>query len=172
MVTKTYESNLQKLFTLKKKLFNHNYFFMYKTIILLLMSLILNSESLFAQSPEEKEVADVVESLRKAMIAGDKTALENLAANELSYGHSSGKVEDKAAFVDQFVQGTTVFKSINLSDQTIRIAGNVAIVRHRLTGDTNNSNVPGKVDIIILLIWQKQNGKWKLLARQAARIPV
>jgi len=145
---------------------------MYKTIALLLMSLMLNSGLLFAQTSEEKEVADVVESLRKAMIAGDKNALENLSADELSYGHSSGKVEDKAAFVDQFVQGTTVFKSINLSDQTVKIAGNVAIVRHRLTGDTNNNNVPGKVDILILLILQKQNGKWKMLARQAARIPV
>ena len=145
---------------------------MYKTIAFLLMSLMLNSGLLFAQSSVEKEVADVVESLRKAMIAGDKNALENLSADELSYGHSSGKVEDKAAFVDQFVQGTTVFKSINLSDQTIKIAGNVAIVRHRLTGDTNNNNMPGKVDILILLIWQKQNGQWKLLARQAVRIPV
>lgn len=145
---------------------------MSKTIVSLLLCSLLISSSSFAQSADEKEVANRVESLRKAMIAADKTALEELAAEELSYGHSSGLVEDKAAFIDEFVKGKSVFTSITLSDQTIKIAGNVAIVRHHLTGDTNNKNVPGKADIIILLIWQKQNGQWNLLARQAAKIPV
>jgi len=145
---------------------------MIKTIASLLLCCLLSSASLFAQSSDEKAVADRVEALRKAMIAADKTALDDLAADELSYGHSSGLVEDKAAFVDQFVKGKSVFKTITLSNQTIKMAGNVAIVRHRLTGDTNNNNLPGKADIIILLIWQKQKGQWKLLARQAARIPV
>ena len=145
---------------------------MLKIISSLLICWLLGNASLFAQTADEKAVADRVEALRKAMIAADKTVLEDLVAEELSYGHSSGLVEDKAAFVDQFLTGKSVFKTITLSDQTIKMAGNVAIVRHRLTGDTNNNNVPGKADIIILLVWQKQNGKWKLLARQAARIPV
>ena len=128
--------------------------------------------TLFAQSADEKAVATAVEKLRKAMIASDKGALESLAAADLSYGHSSGLIEDKAAFVDQFVTGKTDFlENLTFSDQTIRIAGDAAIVRHRLTGDTNNNKTPGKVDIIILMVWQKQKGEWKLLARQAAKIP-
>ena len=146
--------------------------FMNKTIASLLLCCLLISAASFAQSSDEKAVAGRVEALRKAMIAADKTALEDLTAEELSYGHSSGLVEDKTAFVDQFVTGKSVFKTITLSDQTIKMAGNVAIVRHHLTGDTNNNNVPGKADIIILHVWQKQKGQWKLLARQAARIPV
>ena len=143
-----------------------------KTIAPLLLCCLLIGTSLFAQSPDEKVIATRVESLRKAMIVADKTTLEELTASELSYGHSSGLVEDKAAFIDEFVTGKSVFKSINLADQTIKIAGNVAIVRHHLTAETNNKNVPGKADIFVLLIWQKQNGQWKLLARQAAKVPV
>ena len=146
--------------------------FMKKTIAALLLGCLLISTASFAQSSDEKAVAARVEALRKAMIAADKMALEDLAADKLSYGHSSGLVENKAAFVDQFVTGKSVFKTITLSDQTIKMAGKVAIVRHHLTGDTNNNNVAGKADIIILQVWQKQKGKWKLLARQAARIPV
>lgn len=144
---------------------------MHKTIILLLMFCLLSSQSLFSQSTDEKSVADAVEALRKAMVSADKAALEKLTAKDLSYGHSSGLIEDKTAFIQEFIDGTTVFLSINLLDQTIKISGNVAIVRHRLTGDTNNKNVPGKVDILVLLVWQKQKGEWKLLARQAARPP-
>jgi ketosteroid isomerase-like protein len=130
------------------------------------------SATLFAQSSDEKAVAAAVEKLRKAMIAADKATLESLSSDDLSYGHSSGLVENKAQFVDQFVTGATVFlDNLTFSNQTIRIAGDAAIVRHRLTSDTNNNKVPGKVDIIILMVWQKQKGEWKLLARQAAKIP-
>ena len=142
-----------------------------KTIASFLLCLVLSNITLFAQSADEKEVAAAVETLRKAMIASDKPTLEKLTAEALSYGHSNGLVEDKAAFVDQFVTGKSDFVTITLADQTIKIAGDAAIVRHRLTGDTNNNKVPGKVDIIVLLVWQKQNGQWKLLARQAAKLP-
>ena len=53
-----------------------------------------------AQSKQEKEVAAVIEELYKAMVGADSNILEKLTAIELSYGHSSGKVENKAAFVE------------------------------------------------------------------------
>jgi Domain of unknown function (DUF4440) len=106
------------------------------------------------------------------MINPDKTALEELAADDLSFGHSTGLIEDKTSFVDSYVKGKTVFTSVAISNQTIKITGDIAIVRHHLTGDSNNNNIPGKVDLLILLIWQKQIGQWKLLARQGIKIPV
>ena len=144
---------------------------MMKMILSLLLFCLVSTTILLAQTADEKAVAAAVEKFRKAMIAADKATLESMSANELSYGHSNGLIEDKAAFVDQFVTGKSVFLTINLSDQTIRIANDAAIVRHRLTGDTNNNKVPGKVDLVVLTVWQKQKGEWKLLARQAAKIP-
>jgi len=46
----------------------------------------------------------------------------------------------------------------------------VAIVRHIFKAKTNDGGKPGEVNIRVLLIWQKQKGGWKLLARQAVRI--
>jgi len=140
---------------------------MNKLTMSLLLCCLLGCSSLFAQSADEKAIADRVETLRKALITPDKKNLEELAYDELSYGHSTGLVEDKAAFIDALVKGRVVLTSITLSDQTIKIAGNVAIVRHRFMADLNNNNTPTNVDIIVLLIWQKQKGIWKLLARQA-----
>lgn len=126
----------------------------------------------FAQSADEKEMAERVETLRKALVTPDKAVLQELATDELSYGHSSGMVENKAAFVDALAGGKTVFTSVTFSDQTIKIAGNAAIVRHRMMADLNNNNTPTKIDILVLMVWQKQNGKWKMLARQATKTPV
>lgn len=142
-----------------------------KIFLTLLVCSMISTTQVLSQSADEKAVASAVEKLRKAMVAGDAAILKSMAAEDLSYGHSNALLENRDEFVDQFVTGKSVFKTINLTDQTIKIVGDAAIVRHRLTGDTNNSNVPGKVDLTILMVWKKQNGEWKLLARQAAKIP-
>src|SRR5690349_10859860 len=80
-----------------------------------------------AQSREEKAVAAAVQELKKAMLSGNKAQLEKIAADELSYGHSSGTIEDKAAFVDALVSGRNDFETIELTDETIKVIGNTAI---------------------------------------------
>lgn len=126
--------------------------------------------SAIAQSKEEKAVTAAVETLRKAMIDGDKTALENIAADELSYGHSSGKMQNKTEFVEGIASGASDFVTIDLTDQTIKVVGNTALVRHKLSAQTNDGGKPGSVNLGILLVWQKQKGNWKLLARQAYKL--
>ncbi len=144
---------------------------MYKPIALLLLCCLVAYTGIFAQPTDEKQLADRLETLRLQLIKPDKATLENLAADELTYGHSTGLIEDKATFVDDMMKGKTVLTVVNITDQTIKTAGNVAWVRQHLTGETNHNNVVAKVDIIVLLVWQKQKGEWKLLARQAAKIP-
>lgn len=123
-----------------------------------------------AQNKEEAAVTAAVENLRKAMVDGDKAGLQNITADQLSYGHSSGKVEDKTTFVDNIVTGKSDFVTIDLTNQTIAVSGDAAIVRHTLSATTNDGGKPGSVKLNILLIWQKQKGQWKLLARQAVKV--
>jgi hypothetical protein len=123
-----------------------------------------------AQSSDEKAVAAKVEQMRLAMVNGDRKILGEIAANELSYGHSSGTIEDKNTFVENIASGKSDFVSLDISEQTIRIIKDVAIVRHKLIGQTNDNGKTGSVKINVLLVWQKQKGQWKLIARQAAKI--
>lgn len=123
-----------------------------------------------AQTKEEKDVAQAVETLKRALISGDEQSLKAITAENLSYGHSSGKIEDKQTFVETLVSGRSDFVSIDLTGQTIQISGNTAIVRHDLSAQTNDSGKPGTVKLGVMLIWQKQHEQWKLLARQAYKI--
>jgi ketosteroid isomerase-like protein len=120
-----------------------------------------------AQSKDEKAVADAVEKLRKAMVDGNKEALQSIVMDNLSYGHSGGHVEGKDEFVEKIVSGKSDFVTIDLSDQKITISGNTAVVRHKLDAKTNDSGKPGDVHLLVLLIFQKEHKQWKLLARQA-----
>ena len=143
---------------------------MKSTLIALIFCSLATTVAL-GQSKDEKEVVAAVEFLRKAMLDGDKAALDKIAAPELTYGHSSGTIEDKAAFIDALVSGRNDFVTIDLSEQTVKMVGNdLALVRHKLKADTNNGGTPGTANIGILLVWQKQKGQWKLLARQAFKL--
>ena len=143
---------------------------MIKKIILGLVAIVLLNTTSFGQTKDEKAVADAVEQLRNAMVNADKAALEKLTGEKLSYGHSSGLVEDKKQFVEKIVSGASDFVSIDLSDQTISVSDKVAIVRHTFRAKTNDGGKPGEANIKILLIWQKEKSGWKLLARQAVRL--
>ena|SRR5690349_6441093 len=144
---------------------------MTKKIVIALVLLVATGLHSFSQSKDEKAVTDAVESLRKAMIDADKAALEKLTAENLSYGHSSGKIETKKDFVESIVSGKSDFLTIELSNQTIQVTGNTAIVRHALSGTNSDNGKPGTVKLLVLLVWQKQKGNWKLLARQAVKTP-
>lgn len=127
--------------------------------------------SAHAQAAEERAVAQAVDALSKAMLDVDRAKLEALTADKLSYGHSAGRIETKKEFVDAILSRASAFRKIDLSDQTISVAENEAIVRHLMTGETvNPSGQVSPVRIGVLQVWQKQGGDWQLLARQAYRL--
>lgn len=139
-----------------------------KTILFSLLLLTLSQASFASSSNKDiNQVEQKVEALRIAMINADAKKLKELTATELNYGHSGGHVEDQAAFIEKIVSGKSDFVTIELRDQKIQITKDVAIVRHTLFATTNNDGKPGEVTIGVMLIWQKQHGDWKLLARQA-----
>ena len=139
----------------------------YSTFLLILVLMI--STKIFAQKTEQQQVAAAVESMRNAMLSGDSTSLENIADDSLTYGHSGGLVQHKPQFIHSFTSGASVFRTIDLSEQTIQVFGNTAIVRHLLTADTNDNNKPGHIKLKIITVWHKEKGKWKLIARQAVK---
>jgi len=132
---------------------------------------LLRSSSAVAESAEEAAVAQAVEALRKAVFGQEKAQLEALCADQLSYGHSDGRVENKAKFIDGVMTRKAIVKSITLSDHTIAIVGNDAIARHTWASESETDGKPTSTKIGVLQVWQKQGGTWKLLSRQSVRPP-
>jgi myo-inositol-hexaphosphate 3-phosphohydrolase len=123
-----------------------------------------------AQSGEEAKVAQAVDTLNSAMVSGDRKVLEDLSAPQLSYGHSSARIENRQEFVDAIMNRKAKVKFINLTDQTISFADGAAIVRHTYNSESELEGQVTKTRIGVLQVWQNQAGQWKLLARQAYRL--
>ena len=141
-----------------------------KKVLGLFLAVFVLSFTTFAQSKDEKDVATAVANLRKGMLDGDKNLLDQVTAADLSYGHSNGNIEDKATFIRVLASGENDFVTMDVTDQTIKILGNTAVVRHNFSAQTNNGGTPGSTKLGVLLVWQKQAGKWKLIARQAFKL--
>ena len=122
-----------------------------------------------AESADEAAVAKAVDDLNKAMIAADKAKLEALTADQLSYGHSGGRIETKKEFVDVVAGKKTTYKSITISDPTVQVTGNNAVARHTYAVEFEADGKPGSAKIGVMQVWVKDGGNWKLLARQAFR---
>src|SRR5690242_14607870 len=100
---------------------------MKKIIVFFSLLFIMNQSDLYAQTKEDAAVATAIKSLYKAMIDADSTGMDKWTAADLSYGHSSNKVQDKKAFISAITSGASDFVTIDLSDETIKVTGNTAV---------------------------------------------
>ena len=124
-----------------------------------------------AQSPDEEHIALAIEKLRIVMMQPDSAVLASLVSDGLEYVHSSGTVRDKKGFINEFMKRQTNVTNVVFSNQTIKFSGDMAIVRHRMVADAHNPGYPPLIDIIVMMVWKKEGGNWKMLARQAAKLP-
>lgn len=117
-------------------------------------------------------LTQALEEFREALINPTEQELRTLTSSQLSYGHSSGKLETQDEFVSTLLSGRSDFVELHFSDESVITKGSTAVVRHRLDAVTNDAGQPGSVSLQVMLVWIKENGTWKLLARQAVKPPV
>ncbi len=125
----------------------------------------------FAFAQADKDVASQVEKLRLALIDPTIANLSEVSSINLGYGHSSGKLENQAQFIEALVTGASDFATVTFENQTIKVEKDVAIVRHTLAADVLDGGKSNAIKIGVILVWQKEKGQWKLLARQAYKLP-
>ena len=120
-----------------------------------------------APAAADKDVAQAVDHLTDAMLHKNITQLQTLTADNLTYGHSSGKIQNKKVFIADIETGKSAFKTLEMQNQTITVSGDVALVRHHFSAQALKGTEVVPTEIENFQIWQKQNGKWLLVGRQA-----
>jgi hypothetical protein len=131
---------------------------------------LLRNAPALAATADDTAIANSVEALRKAIFDADKAKLAALTADQLSYGHSSAVVQNKAEFIDGVVNRKATVKTLEFPDITIAVTGNAAVARHRYVSDSEQDGKATNTNIGVLQVWQKQAGHWKLLARQGYKL--
>jgi hypothetical protein len=120
---------------------------------------------------DEDAVLKNVEAFRVAQAAGNAEGLASLLADELSYSHSLGQLDDKAKLLDGVAKANYKWTMLEYKNPTVRVVGPAAIVRFNFVGEqefTDGKKTPQNLSI--LMNWQKQGSDWKLLSRAATKL--
>ena len=120
---------------------------------------------------DEDAVLKNVETFRAAQAAGKADVIAPLLAEDLSYSHSSGVVEDKTKLLAGITNANYKWTSLEYKNPTIKVVGSAAIVRFTFVGEqefTDGKKTPQ--NLAILMNWQKQGNEWKLLSRSATKL--
>jgi len=120
--------------------------------------------------------ADAVKAQEKlwasATVAGDEAALGQVLAEDLSYTHSNGDTDTKAAFIDNLKTGARKYHKLDHESMDVRLYGNTAILT--ATAQVATSQKGGSVTpahLRFIHVWVLQNGRWQLVAHQSLRLP-
>ena len=120
---------------------------------------------------DEDAVLKNLETFRAAQAAGKADVIAPLLAEDLSYSHSSGAVDDKAKLLAGIANAKYKWTSLEYKDPTVKVVGPAAIVRFTFVGEqefTDGKKTPQ--NLAILMNWQKQGNEWKLLSRSATKL--
>jgi hypothetical protein len=142
---------------------------MKKLFVILFLALVIHTS---AQTDEQK-VLDRVKQLNTAIfINKDSVALEGLMADKVTYGHSSGKIENRIEMISGAAHSPSTYKNFMMDSTTVFFEGkNTAVVRHVLKATSvDREGKESPLHLGVLQVWVMQNKQWKLMARQAVKL--
>lgn len=110
-------------------------------------------------------------TLKQAMIASDVRTLNHLLADDLIFTNHLGQLMTKQADLDAHRSGVVAIHRLELSDQHIKILGDVAVVTvaAHLTGTFAGN--PFEETLRFTRVWQaKTPGHWQVIVGHATAV--
>jgi hypothetical protein len=116
---------------------------------------------------DPSEVVNQMKRFHELMVQND-TSIGQYIDDSLSYGHSSGWVENKTDFVSD-LKSRIDYHSIKEDSIIARVHGKLANVRFVGVYDSTLDGKRAEIRLKVLEVWVKKKKGWKLFARQAVR---
>jgi hypothetical protein len=144
-----------------------------------LLSFVLGASAVLAApvpseiSQAAKEVMATEEARTSALDHSDTAALERIMADDVTYIHSSGKVDTKKSYLDAIRSGQLHYLSWKPKNLQVRLLGDGGAVINGeyavLVRDSRVQPTPFDMNIFILTVYARRNGRWQQIAWQSTR---
>ncbi len=106
-----------------------------------------------------------------ALIKGDVQSLASVLADELSYGHSDGRVQTKAQLLAALAEGALVYESYEGPLPLVRVRDTSATVTGAAELKAKGPAGPVRFWLRYLAVYELRDGAWVLVAYQSTRLP-
>lgn len=105
-----------------------------------------------------------------ALIHADRAALDAVLADDLSYGHSDGRLQTKAELLAALAGGSVTYQSYDGPPPAVRIQGSMALLSGIAELEATARGTKVKLWLRYLAVYEKRDGAWRLAAYQSARL--
>ena len=121
-----------------------------------------------------KTEADVLQADDRrfdAMRKGDWAALDAVLADDLTYVHSTARLESKAEHIGNLKAGKPHYRGIAPRDRQARVHGNLGVVNGVSEMHVENAGKEQRFTVRYLAVYAKAGDTWRMIAWQSTRVP-
>ena len=137
-----------------------------------LLALLLTLTVHAAEHPELVRVTAADDARVAAMLAPTREKLDALLSPELSYAHSNGQVDTKAALIGSLTDGSAKYSKYAYQERTFTFpAPGIALMAGRFDVKAVVKGNAAESTISFLAVWRLEQGEWKFLAWQSCKVP-
>ena len=119
----------------------------------------------------EADVLRADENRFEAMRKEDWNALDMALADDLTYVHSTARLESKAEHVANLRAGKPHYRGIAPRDRTARVHRDVGIVTGVSAMHVERDGKEQRFTVRYLAVYAKTQGMWRMIAWQSTRVP-
>jgi ketosteroid isomerase-like protein len=119
----------------------------------------------------EAEVLSADDRRFEAMRKADWPALEAVLADDLTYVHSTARLETKAEHVGNLKAGKPHYRGIAPRERKVRVHGGVGVVNGVSEMHVENAGKEQRFTVRYLAVYAKAGSAWRMIAWQSTRVP-
>jgi ketosteroid isomerase-like protein len=106
-----------------------------------------------------------------AMRRGDWTALDAALADDLTYVHSTARLESKAEHIANLRAGKPHYRGIAPRERSARVHGGIGVVNGVSEMHVENAGKEQRFTVRYLAVYAKVGERWRMIAWQSTRQP-
>lgn len=125
-----------------------------------------------ADTPLLKLATELENGRLGLMIDADVNTFAELLSEDVVYVHSSGFTDDKASYLKKFRDGAFIYHSAALQLKKVSALGEDAFMATgTIQMDATVGGVLRHLHTLLLVVWRKESGTWRLLGHQTTSLP-
>ena len=118
----------------------------------------------------DNEVLQADDRRFEAMRKQDWPALENVLADDLTYVHSTARLESKAEHVANLRAGKPFYRGIAPRERAARVYGDVGIVNGISDMHVESAGKENRFTVRYTAVYAKSGGAWRMVAWQSTKM--
>ena len=119
----------------------------------------------------EADVLRADDNRFEAMRKGDWDALDGALADDLTYVHSTARLESKAEHIGNLRAGKPHYRGAAPRDRRVRVHGGVGVVNGVSEMHVENAGKEQRFTVRYLAVYTKAGEHWRMIAWQSTRQP-